>query len=188
MGDSSEDSLNIYIIGAGLSGLSAAKTLEKAGYSPIILESENEPGGRVRTTDLEGYQMEHGFQVMLDAYPKLKETLDYKALDLQTIYPGAVVFKNGKRYKIGDPTRALSFLIPSLLFPLASISDKFKTLKLNLELKKKSIETIFQEPETTTLQFLQDYGFSSKIINNFFKPFFAGIFLEPELKTSSRMF
>ena len=37
----------IHIIGAGISGLIAAKTLEKAGYSPVIIESEHEVGGRV---------------------------------------------------------------------------------------------------------------------------------------------
>ena len=37
-------------------------------------------------------------------------------------------------------------------------------------------------------QYLQDFGFSEKMITRFFKPFFAGIFLETELNTSSRMF
>jgi len=35
---------------------------------------------------------------------------------------------------------------------------------------------------------LQDFGFSQEMINRFFKPFFAGIFLENQLSTSSRMF
>jgi protoporphyrinogen oxidase len=38
------------------------------------------------------------------------------------------------------------------------------------------------------LQYLIDFGFSEEIIFKFFKPFFSGIFLEPELETSSRMF
>jgi len=42
--------------------------------------------------------------------------------------------------------------------------------------------------EITTLQYLKDFGFSDAIITDFFKPFFTGIFLEPELITSSRMF
>ena len=55
-------------------------------------------------------------------------------------------------------------------------------------LKKKSIEEIFASDEKTTLQYLKDYGFSDRIIDAFFKPFFKGIFLEEELRTSSRMF
>ena len=32
------------------------------------------------------------------------------------------------------------------------------------------------------------FGFSNSIIDNFFNPFFSGIFLENKLETSSRMF
>lgn len=35
---------------------------------------------------------------------------------------------------------------------------------------------------------MKRFGFSDAIINDFFKPFFTGIFLETELNTSSRMF
>ena len=35
---------------------------------------------------------------------------------------------------------------------------------------------------------MQEFGFSSQIITQFFTPFFTGIFLENELTTSSRMF
>ena len=40
---------NIYIIGAGVSGLIAAQNLEKNGYKPTILEATDNIGGRVRT-------------------------------------------------------------------------------------------------------------------------------------------
>ena len=67
-------------------------------------------------------------------------------------------------------------------------SDKLKILKLNRHLKKKSISAIFKTPETTTLAYLQKLGFSEAMLQDFFKPFFSGIFLEPNLDTSSRMF
>jgi len=79
-------------------------------------------------------------------------------------------------------------LFPTLTSKIGSFADKLKILKLNTELKKKSFDDIFLAEEKTTLQYLQDYGFSSDIIHNFFKPFFTGIFLEHELKTSSRKF
>jgi protoporphyrinogen oxidase len=40
----------------------------------------------------------------------------------------------------------------------------------------------------TTRRFLEEYGFSSKMMERFFVPFLAGIFLERELATSSRYF
>jgi phytoene dehydrogenase-like protein len=42
-------------------------------------------------------------------------------------------------------------------------------------------------PETSALEALRSFGFSQKMIDSFFRPFFGGIFLETELATSSRM-
>lgn len=178
----------IHIIGAGISGLIAAKILEQEGYEPIIIEASDRVGGRVKTDELEGYLLDHGFQVLLDAYPKAKEHLDFEALELQKLKPGAIIFSNGKAQTIGDPLRDLSLLWPTLLISVGTFSDKLKILKLNTKLKKKSINSIFASETSATLNYLKAKGFSDEIIANFFKPFFSGIFLEPDLKTSSRMF
>ncbi|MBQ0733401.1 FAD-dependent oxidoreductase [Aquimarina celericrescens] len=178
----------IHIIGAGISGLIAARVLEESGYHPVILESTSGAGGRVKTDYIEEYQLDHGFQVLLTAYPAAQKFLDFKTLSLQKFLPGAVIFSKGKKKVIGDPTRDLSLLIPTLLANIGSLSDKLKILKLNSILKKKSIHEIFSQKEKTTLTYLKDFGFSTEIIQQFFKPFFSGIFLEPHLDTSSRMF
>jgi protoporphyrinogen oxidase len=178
----------IHIIGAGISGLVAAITLEKAGYSPTILEASDAVGGRVKTDHVEDYQLDHGFQVMLEAYPMARKFLDYQALELQKLLPGALIYKNGNTYKIGDPTRDFGFLWSTITAAVGSIRDKVKIFNLNKTLKNKSLEDIFATKEQSTLEYLQDHGFSEKIIDTFFKPFFTGIFLEPNLKTSSRMF
>lgn len=178
----------ISIVGSGVSGLVAALVLEKHGYSPVIYEAAPEVGGRVRTDVVDGYQLDHGFQVLLSAYPMAKKYLDYAALDLQKLAPGAVLFSEGKQHVLGDPLRNLSFLIPTLSSAMATISDKLRIVKLQRELKKKSMDSVFNTPETTTMKYLKEKGFSQKVIRNFFTPFFSGIFLEPNLETSSRMF
>lgn len=178
----------IHIIGAGISGLIAAKVLEEHGYHPTILEVTKTVGGRVKSDIFEGYTLDHGFQVLLTSYPAAKKYLDFKALDLQELLPGATIFQQGKSQTIGDPLRKISLLFPTIFSSIGNISDKIKILKLNGILKKKDLKNIFESPEKTTLQYLQDVGFSDKIIQQFFKPFFSGIFLEPNLQTSSRMF
>jgi phytoene dehydrogenase-like protein len=75
-----------------------------------------------------------------------------------------------------------------LFASVGSLSDKWKIFKLNRALKGKSLETIFESESKSTLTYLKDKGFSEKIVSQFFSPFFSGIFLEPDLKTSSRMF
>ena len=178
----------IHIIGAGISGLIAAKVLEEHGYHPTILEATKTVGGRVKSDIVEGHTLDHGFQVLLTSYPAAKKYLDFKALDLQELLPGATIFQQGTSQTIGDPLRKLSLLFPTIFSSIGSVSDKIKILQLNSFLKKKDLKKIFTTPEKTTLHYLQDFGFSDKIIQQFFKPFFSGIFLEPNLETSSRMF
>ena len=178
----------IYIVGAGISGLIASKVLEQHGYHPTILEASDRVGGRVKTDKVEGHTLDHGFQVLLTSYPLAQKHLDYKELKLQYFKPGAVLFTNGKGHSLGDPLRDSFLLFPTVFNKAASLGDKIKIFRLNRELKKKTLEEIFDAPELSTLSYLRDYGFSETVISNFFKPFFSGIFLEPELETSSRMF
>ena len=178
----------IYIIGAGVSGLIAAYELEQEGYHPIIIEQTDEVGGRVKTIHEKGYALDLGFQVLLSAYPLAKKYLDLEALELHKLESGALIYVNDKAYRIGDPMRNWKMLFPTIFSDIGSISDKLKVLKLNNRLKRKSLDEIFESRETTTLQYLIEFGFSPKIIERFFKPFFAGIFLESNIQTSSRMF
>ena len=178
----------IHIIGAGISGLIAAKVLEEHGFYPTVIEASDRVGGRVKTDVIDGYQLDHGFQVLLTAYPAARKHLNFKELELQNFMPGAALFKNKKQLIIGDPLRDWSLLFPTLRSGIGNFSDKIKILKLNQKLKKKKIAEIFVDKEQTTLSYLTDLGFSPEMINNFFKPFFSGIFLETQMKTSSRMF
>ncbi len=178
----------IHIIGAGISGLIAAKVLEDHGYFPVVIEASERVGGRVKTDVVNGYQLDHGFQVLLTAYPAAQKYLGFKALDLEEFVPGAVIFKSGKQIIFGDPLRDISLLFSTIFSGIGTFGDKLKMLRLNVRLKNKSLADIFSEKEQTTLTYLQDIGFSPGMINDFFKPFFGGIFLEPDLETSSRMF
>ena len=178
----------IYIIGAGLSGLVAALELEKAGFSPIILESTDKVGGRMKTDQVDGFLLDHGFQVLLTSYPEVKKYLNLPALNLKTFDPGAVIFDEKDSYIISDPLRNPLKVVGMAFSRVGTFLDKVKMFTLTQELKKKSIEDIFNEPSLPTLQYLKNYGFSDQIISNFFKPFFRGIFLEKHLNTSSRMF
>ena len=180
--------LTIGIIGAGVSGLIAARHLEEAGKYVEILEADDAPGGRVQTDRESGYLFDRGFQVLLTAYKEVERYLDTDALMLERFRQGAVIYKGGRRFRIADPLRDISQLLPMIFSPVGSISDKIKMWQLANELKKAESSSLFVRQDIPTLEYLEDYGFSEQVIERFFRPFFGGIFLENELRTASGMF
>jgi phytoene dehydrogenase-like protein len=176
------------IVGAGLAGLSCAISLEAAGLTVSLLEASDGPGGRVRTDVVEGFRLDRGFQVMLTAYPEAKRLLDDNALQWKKFEPGALVWHGGKFHRFADPFRnpigAARFLFDSIV----PVSDKLRVAKLRARVQRGTFEEIFARPERTTRDYLNSIPFSPEIIDRFFEPFFAGIFLERELVTSSRFF
>ncbi|NRA50655.1 MAG: FAD-dependent oxidoreductase, partial [Phaeodactylibacter sp.] len=128
------------IVGAGLAGLTAANYLHQKGHSFLLLEASDEVGGRVRTTEKEGFLLDHGFQVLATAYPEARALLDYKQLNLQPFMPGAMLLQpDGTRDRIGDPLRDWSSLLPTLFAKSGSLYSKLSILKLRNRLKELSV-------------------------------------------------
>lgn len=175
----------VLIIGGGLSGLSAATHLHAANLPFILLESSDGLGGRVRTDLVDGFLLDRGFQILLTAYPECRRLLDFPSLSLRPFYPGALVFHSGRFHRVSDPFRRPIDSLFSLLNPIGSIPDK---LRLGLHRLRASVSSVSSDHETTIHSRLVALGLSPSIINRFFRPFLAGIFFDPELSTSSRLF
>ncbi len=77
----------VVIVGAGLAGLSCARQLLQSGVDVLVLEAQDDVGGRVRTDLVDGFRLDRGFQVLQTAYPEARRQLDYQALRLQTLSP-----------------------------------------------------------------------------------------------------
>ncbi len=180
---------DVIIVGGGLSGLSAAIHLQNEGLNIKLFESTDRVGGRVKTDTLNGFLLDRGFQIYITSYPEGKKMLDYNTLRLKHFLAGSVVLYKNKRYHLTDPLRRPLESFSSFGAPFVKFSDQLKILALRNRLKRLSIEDIFNEPEQTTFDYLKhEWHFSTAFINSFFKPFLGGIFLEADLKTSSRVF
>jgi hypothetical protein len=174
----------VAILGGGISGIIAALELESKGAYPIIYESSDRLGGRVKTDFFDDIPLDHGFQVLLTAYPEVIKYLDLSALELHYFKPGAYIFrKDSKVELIGDAFRDLSFLWPTIKANSAGLLDKIKLLAEQRRISGLSIEEIFNQSDQSTIDSLQS-KYSQRFINQFLKPFYGGIFLEKELQTS----
>jgi phytoene dehydrogenase-like protein len=60
--------------------------------------------------------------------------------------------------------------------------------RLAYNVRRGSSDGIFAKPDMPTIEFLRSQGFSARIIDRFFKPFFAGVCLDPHIQASSRVF
>ncbi|VTT96501.1 amine oxidase : Amine oxidase OS=Cystobacter violaceus Cb vi76 GN=Q664_38845 PE=4 SV=1: Amino_oxidase [Gemmataceae bacterium] len=178
----------VVIVGAGLAGLCCARELHHRGIRFRLLDAADGVGGRVRTDVVDGFRLDRGFQVFLTSYPEAQKVLDYPALRLTPFRPGALVRAAGAFHTLTDPWRRPVAAVRSLLAPVGSLADKLRVARLRSRALTGSVADRFREPETTTLDALKGNGFSAAMIDRFFRPFLGGIFLEPELSTSSRMF
>ncbi len=183
----SEDASAV-IVGAGLAGLAAATQLQRAGCKVVVLEASDGVGGRVRTDLVDGFRLDRGFQVLLTAYPELANQFDVDALNLRCFEPGALVWNGKAMHLVGDPIRRPRTLLKTGLAPIGSVLDKAQLLRLRIRLQRTSTPDLLRQADVTTLAALEEQGFSSQMIDQFFRPFVGGIQLDPSLQTSRRMF
>ena len=184
------DSPNVVVAGAGLAGLVAARHLADAGAEVTVYERRPEVGGRVRTRCEDGFTLDRGFQVLFTGYPAVRRELDVAALDLREFRPGAVICSTGEgtRSVLSDPLRDPRSLIESAFNRRVTTTDKLRTLALRQDLSQREESWFFSEPDASIREYLREWGFSERYIENFVAPFYGGITLDRSLSTSKHVF
>lgn len=180
--------MHVLIIGAGLGGLTCARELQRGGVEVTLLEASDAVGGRVRSDRFRGYTLDHGFQVLFDAYPAVQRQIDVTALQLRRFDPGAIICVGGRRLVLTDPLRDPNLrdrLIATVSLAISPF-DKLRTLQLAVDLRRQTIDALLAGPDTTSLAFLRQRGFSESFIDRFFRPFYGGILFDRELQTSAK--
>ena len=177
----------VVIVGAGLSGLRCAALLIESGLSVEIHESSDGIGGRARTDSRDGFQLDRGFQVLLTDYPEARKVFDYERLNLGAFEPGAKLRMDNQFRSLSDPIRRPRSAISALMSPVGTVHDKVRVAKMRHDIVNASPHDVLGRPDRTAIESLEERGFSSAMIERFFRPFFGGVFIDGDLTTSSRM-
>jgi oxygen-dependent protoporphyrinogen oxidase len=117
--------IDVAVVGAGISGLSVALRLQKAGVNVKVFEKEEKVGGNIQTEEIEGFLCELGPQTIL-ADKKVEEFLSLagiKPLYAREEAKIRYIYKKGKLVPL--PMSPLSFFTS----PLLSLNAKLRVLK-----------------------------------------------------------
>lgn len=130
-------SKNIAIIGAGITGLSAAYHLIKAGHSVTLLEASAHTGGVIQSTTTDGFLCENGPNSILLSDKRVADLLDDLSLsdEVVTSLPTAqkrFIVHNSKLHPL--PSSPLS----AITTPLFSLGAKLRLLKEPFVSKRKA--------------------------------------------------
>jgi phytoene dehydrogenase-like protein len=179
---------DVIVVGAGMSGLACALELLRHGVDVLVLERGAVPGGRVRTEKLDGFLLDRGFQVLPTAYPEARRLFDYDELGLRPFSSGALIRHEGRVTRFADPHRHPLEAVRSLTQGPGTLLDKLRVARLRSLLADASLSEVLDAPQVSTAEALRLEGFSAAMIDGFWRPYLGGIFLDPALETSSRLF
>ena len=188
----------VVIVGAGVSGLTCALAVARAGRRVLVLEREPEVGGRVRSRLVDGYVVDRGFQVLFTAYPTLARALGLgdaagapgdgaRRLALRRFAPAARLVTRRGASLVGDALRDPRLFAPTVLAGALSPADKLRLLMLRRLAMSLSVDDCFAPAydAVPAREFLRARGVSARAVSRFFAPFYGGILLDPALGTSA---
>jgi oxygen-dependent protoporphyrinogen oxidase len=98
----------VTIVGAGITGLTAAYELHKHGLAPVVLEAGARPGGLILTDRCDGFTIEAGPDSVLATKPAALELARELGLGdriQQVRTPGAFVLRGRRLYRLPSPSR-----------------------------------------------------------------------------------
>jgi oxygen-dependent protoporphyrinogen oxidase len=166
----------VLIIGGGISGLSAAYYLNKAGFRATIVEKSPTAGGVMRTERIQGCTIETGPDSFLAAKPWAMELIREVGLADQVIDSNdhlrvTYVLRNGKLVPLPD---GMMMMVPTKVMPLVStpLLGWGTKIRMGLETFRKPSGP---RPDRSVAEFILDH-FGREALDYLTEPLLSGVF------------
>src|SRR5271168_3016326 len=164
------------IIGGGISGLSAAYYLSKAGIHPTLLERQPRVGGVIQTSVQQGCVLEEGPDGFMAAKPWAMNLIRDLGLADQVIGSNdhtrvTYIVRKGKLIRMPE---GLMMMVPTKILPLAETRLLSWSAKIRMGLE------IFRQPhgpqpDRSVYEFLLDH-YGEESIDYLAEPLLAGVY------------
>lgn len=183
--------LPVVVVGAGVAGLTCAAVLHAAGRDVVVFEAADAVGGRLRTDrHPDGYLIDRGFQIILDAYPALRRQVDLAALRPAAFDAAALVWTGRRLVPLADPLRHRAAWPRDLSTTLFPFGDKLRLAEFGVRARLAGWESAAEaagEPgdDRAAGETLWAAGFSPAFVERFARPFWGGVLLDRALSTSA---
>lgn len=127
-----DDAPSVAVAGAGLSGLTAAHRLHRAGWAVTVFEAEGVIGGRVRTHREDGYQVDVGASAYSAAYRPYIDLVRELGIDEAQVSPWVAIPRDGVLHTLNVEKMITGGLRTKLLSPGA----KLRAARLGLDVAR----------------------------------------------------
>ncbi len=173
----------IIILGAGITGLSAAWYLEKEGFTNItILEGSARAGGKIETLHEHGFLVEKGPDSFIITKPYAINLVRELGLESELIYPKTNKFFILKDGKMVSPPKGLNMMVPTDL--PAFLESKFFSWRAKHRILYESVvhPRLLDEDESFADFIARRFG--QEMLDLYAGPLFTGIYATPAVELS----
>lgn len=165
------------IIGGGVTGLSAAYELVRAGQRPTLIEAQPFLGGVVQTETVEGCVLEGGPDSFLSAKPAANDLINELGLGDQLIGSNdqsrvTYLLKNGRLMPLPD---GLLMMVPTKIMPVAvsPLLGWGTKIRMGLEYFRNPPEQPL--PDRSVAEFIEDH-YGRETVDYLAEPLLSGVY------------
>ena len=178
---------SVAIIGGGISGLSTAYYLSKAGIPSTLIEARPRLGGVIQTERIQNCVVEGGPDSFLAAKPWAMDLIRELGLESEVIGSNdhqrkTFIRRNGRMVEIPD---GLQFLVPTKILPMAASPLMSWPAKLRMALEWLRRPPAKSDHDRSVSEFVEEH-YGREAVDYLAEPLLAGIYGGDPAKLSMR--